>query len=634
MRTAKCVTLSVVVALAGIAAIAVEAGQDNSAKPPQAPPRELSGTRLASCVVRITADPTLVPLSLDTVRGMVYSSGVAGKAAREVLHGDLLGDAERLLQIEWLDASPAGPSPAARPINESYDNEMMRELQRIYGEDYMKQFGVSGGRKGETEEKQAPNPSPEDRSRGSGNVGNHVPGTSDQPRSGTATAMGVYGMGGYGVTMGGMMPGMGGYGGGMGMGGMGGMMPGMGGYGGGMGMGGMGGMMGRAEQTAVIRLSVGLPNDMVPVANEFLEAVVTNLDAALTKAYDNHVRNLRELLTRVEDQRRRAEAAVRGATDDTPELTVRVKEQLNTIVDFPVNPQMPAAEAVEMLRRSVAPPLNIVVLWSELSLLSIDPSTPINIDGMTSVRLETALDLLVKGLPTHGDKPVWKIKGNVIVIGMAVTLDGPDKPVGTRKVETDARTLATQKNELERNVQSLELELAGQEARRRATEEQIQRARIMADEKLAQDPVTQELQKLVEINTVNLATLRKQVDSGRLSPAELAKAEESLTRAKIELAQRREELGKQVGGGQLEQFNGELARMAIDRAEKQTQLEILSKQLQDVQQQLAQASVFDPQAARMRIAQEALDITARRIAELQMRLANLQPPTVNVIGAN
>ena len=615
MRTAKCVTLSVVVALAGIAAIAVEAGQDNSAKPPQAPPRELSGTRLASCVVRITADPTLVPLSLDTVRGMVYSSGVAGKAAREVLHGDLLGDAERLLQIEWLDASPAGPSPAARPINESYDNEMMRELQRIYGEDYMKQFGVSGGRKGETEEKQAPNPSPEDRSRGSGNVGNHVPGTSDQPRSGTATAMGVYGMGGYGVTMGGMMPGMGG-------------------YGGGMGMGGMGGMMGRAEQTAVIRLSVGLPNDMVPVANEFLEAVVTNLDAALTKAYDNHVRNLRELLTRVEDQRRRAEAAVRGATDDTPELTVRVKEQLNTIVDFPVNPQMPAAEAVEMLRRSVAPPLNIVVLWSELSLLSIDPSTPINIDGMTSVRLETALDLLVKGLPTHGDKPVWKIKGNVIVIGMAVTLDGPDKPVGTRKVETDARTLATQKNELERNVQSLELELAGQEARRRATEEQIQRARIMADEKLAQDPVTQELQKLVEINTVNLATLRKQVDSGRLSPAELAKAEESLTRAKIELAQRREELGKQVGGGQLEQFNGELARMAIDRAEKQTQLEILSKQLQDVQQQLAQASVFDPQAARMRIAQEALDITARRIAELQMRLANLQPPTVNVIGAN
>ena len=36
----------------------------------------------------------------------------------------------------------------------------------------------------------------------------------------------------------------------------------------------------------------------------------------------------------------------------------------------------------------------------------------------------------------------------------------------------------------------------------------------------------------------------------------------------------------------------------------------------------------------MRMVREGLDILARRIAELQTRMANLQPPMVTVIGAN
>ncbi|MCX5646896.1 MAG: hypothetical protein NTZ17_19785, partial [Phycisphaerae bacterium] len=122
--------------------------------------------------------------------------------------------------------------------------------------------------------------------------------------------------------------------------------------------------------------------------------------------------------------------------------------------------------------------------------------------------------------------------------------------------------------------------------------------------------------------------------AGRVSAAELAAAEKNMAQARIDLARRREELSKQAGGGQLEEFTRELSRMAIDKAEKEAQLQIVRKQLDEVQRQLAQVLAFDPEAARLRTAQESLNITSGRVAELQMRLSNLQPPMVTMIGAN
>ncbi len=74
--------------------------------------------------------------------------------------------------------------------------------------------------------------------------------------------------------------------------------------------------------------------------------------------------------------------------------------------------------------------------------------------------------------------------------------------------------------------------------------------------------------------------------------------------------------------------------MAIDEAESRARLDVLRKQLVDVQGQLTQASTFDPEAARIRITQETLDIANRRVGELEARIASLRPPTVTVIGAN
>jgi chromosome segregation ATPase len=190
--------------------------------------------------------------------------------------------------------------------------------------------------------------------------------------------------------------------------------------------------------------------------------------------------------------------------------------------------------------------------------------------------------------------------------------------------------LAGQRSELTRKVQALELDVAGLEARWQRIVSEIPDIKKQVAARLSQDPVVQEMEKLVQI----YATKATKTPDGRMISPNSPEAEQSMIRARIELANRREELSKQAGGSQLDEFNKELTRIVIDQAEKRAQLKIVRTQLDEVQKQLAQALAFDPEAARLRLAQEALDITGRRVAELQARRANLQPPMVTMIGAN
>jgi len=660
MATPKYVVVLLTLALGGILA----ARQDKPATSAPSAERKVSNTRFASCIVRITVDPAIVTLNLENIESLLQSSGVVFKAGREVLSLNKAEDFGRplLIKVEWLNASSAPMPPGARPSRQTGmggpDEEMMRQMEQIYGADYVRQMNAAPDqqKKEEGAQTQAAQPAapPQDRPE---MTTQRLPGESDvayrvrlnqmrvqqQKAKQETKARGMGGMGGYG---GGMTAGMGGYGGGMGMGAYGG---GMGGYGG-MGMGGYGGRGGMGfyggpgtsqqnasgEQSATVKLYVDLPEDVPPLADEFLHAVVRNLQDSLSQAYDVYWTDLQQWLNNAREQRRTVEAALEDATGETSDATQTVKQQLDMLVDVSaLNRQMPLEKAIDILRKSVDPPLNIVVLWKDVRTnLSVDPASPIDIEGSPKTRLATVLDLLVKGLHDGSAKPMWRIKDDTIVIGTTATLGRPQEAAGQPRVEADAVNLAGQRSELTRRIQALELDLAGLDARQKAVREQIAAVQAAAGKQLADDRVTRELEQLEHTNALNLANLKKQAEAGRVTAAELAQAQESAARIRIDLARRREELSRQAGGGQLEEFTKELSRIAIDKAEKEAQLQIVRKQLDEVQKQLTQALTFDPEAARLRLAQESLDITARRVAELQTRLANLQPPTVIVIGAN
>ena len=101
MKTTK--TIVILLALVLLTA----AGAQSAEKPAK---KEISNTQIASCLFKITTDEAVLPLNEEAIDYLLGSSGVAGKAAREVL--DISPDfASELFEIEEIysiDSDSAG----------------------------------------------------------------------------------------------------------------------------------------------------------------------------------------------------------------------------------------------------------------------------------------------------------------------------------------------------------------------------------------------------------------------------------------------------------------------------------------------------------------------------------------------
>ena len=54
--------------------------------------KEISNTRSASCILRITFDPSVLPLNSDMLHYLVKSSGILGKVTKEILQSEDIPD--------------------------------------------------------------------------------------------------------------------------------------------------------------------------------------------------------------------------------------------------------------------------------------------------------------------------------------------------------------------------------------------------------------------------------------------------------------------------------------------------------------------------------------------------------------
>ncbi len=94
-------------------------------------------------------------------------------------------------------------------------------------------------------------------------------------------------------------------------------------------------------------------------------------------------------------------------------------EQLDEIVDLStLTHDMPFSEAINILRDSTKPKLNILVLWRNLEEnAAIYKDTPIGIDGISRIPLHTGLKLLLYSISTTGlEKLDYVVDENLITI--------------------------------------------------------------------------------------------------------------------------------------------------------------------------------------------------------------------------
>lgn len=298
-------------------------------------------------------------------------------------------------------------------------------------------------------------------------------------------------------------------------------------------------------------------------------------------------------------------------------------------------------EGVIVISTTEALPKKMVTHVYEIPALAYSPTSARGLEQtiQESIEPDSWFDL-----STTGEGTINVAMGNKLAIYQ--TLDIHQKiHEFLQSVTTDMRAstpsqippemLISERRDLLREKRSIDMEVARLQARQLAIEMQIvQMSHDLVTKVQPPDPVISQLEQLIEMHTEQLALMEKQAEAGRLAGNELGDVKEKLTRARIDLAKRRQEVSLPAGGARAEKYNDELADLTIELAEKTAALQILDKQLSQTEQQLTVATMIDPQASRIRAATRAFEIADQRVNELNAHLANLRPPTVSIIGGD
>ena len=95
-----------------------------------------------------------------------------------------------------------------------------------------------------------------------------------------------------------------------------------------------------------------------------------------------------------------------------------VYKQLAKTVDLSaLKLSTPFSRAIEILRNSTSPPLNIIVLWRDLSENAlVERDTQIYMEGLSEIPLRTGLELLLRAVSSSPAELGYVVEGGVIII--------------------------------------------------------------------------------------------------------------------------------------------------------------------------------------------------------------------------
>ena len=410
---------------------------------------QISNTPTASCLIKITSDPAILHLDDTTIDYLLHSSGVAGKAAREILEVQLpKEDMQEIITTEWLadesDMTPYG----AYGEQTSPEGNMIGETP-----DYMEMQGMEG----------MENPYQTQRPKPARSTGRRMIG---EPLS---------------VTY---------------------------------------------EQTILLRLvvDVGIIGDCKPAAQEFMNAIVTNLDATLRNAYNEHMQRLQQRLGLAQEEASRTERELQNM---------------------------------------------------QKGLRNIAGSRILDKDRILGEIMDKRHDLQDTKMNMESDQVI---------------------------VEEITKRIAETQRKLK--------------------------------EQVATDEVTKEMQQLMESQMRQVEEAKLQVKNGVAGPGDLVDAERRLAQARIELAQRRDELNRSSGGNLIESLNRELAERSMRAAQNQVKIAGLTRQLAEAEELLNKTDDHELLTLKAEIARQNLREALVWRDRISRKIRLIQPPAVSVLGGD
>jgi hypothetical protein len=185
---------------------------------------------------------------------------------------------------------------------------------------------------------------------------------------------------------------------------------------------------------------------------------------------------------------------------------------------------------------------------------------------------------------------------------------------------------------LEDQRMTLELELAGAGARRKAIEERIAEISARGEKSVKEDEAAAQLEQVVKIREQSLELVRKQYQAGAAaSVMDVSKEEAAVAEAKARVALRRSDVAAAAGGGELlGQLNRDLTMLSIDVLEKQVRVELIEKHLARLRDVPSLLDKIESDQAALGRARMKLEADQAQAEDMDRRLSTMRPPMVIV----
>jgi chromosome segregation ATPase len=137
---------------------------------------------------------------------------------------------------------------------------------------------------------------------------------------------------------------------------------------------------------------------------------------------------------------------------------------------------------------------------------------------------------------------------------------------------------------------------------------------------------------MIAISKERVEAAKQMVAAGQANQNSLQDAMEKLTRANIELAQRREQIGVSAGAERINELLKRMSDISLQATKGQIQLDRLNQRIKEAEKQLDKSVDYELLSMRLELAKEKLRESLRRAES--MKDYQPEPPLVTPIGAD